>query len=595
MILTALNDYYNRVAGSGEDAPPPYGFAVQKVSGAIQLAPDGRFLGIVPLQDKDAKGRDRPRPMAVPEVGIRPGKQIKPAFLCDTAAFLLGYDIDGKQRAATKFPASAAHHQDLLLSAAHDPAAKAVLAHFATWNPAVAADILTPYTDLLQGWLVFLVDGRFAHDVPAVRMAWLRHFQAAGADLVGQCLVSGESDAPIARLHPNFKGVPGAQSSGASLVSFNFPAAESYGKTQSFNAPVSEAAAFGYGAALNHLLRPETGRRRIIGDMAVVMWAERGCAAENLLLDLADPGDLSPDEDAPPEDKARAAAVRDALERMAQGQLPIGFEADAGVRFHVLGLSPNAARLSVRLWLTDSLGELVERIGRHQQDLALVTDKRSPHPSLWVLANETRPKDADGRARGRGDDGLSKLRGDLLRAVLTGGAYPATLLPILLARFRADAHVTHPRVALLKALINRNRRINNHEREELPVALDDTRSETGYLLGRLFAALERLQEAAHGGDRNRTIRDKFLGSAAATPRSAFNHLLTLSEAHRRKGRRDNTGAAIRADKVISRMMAELTEIPAVLPPDEQALFFLGYYQQRQDFFTKRAENVAEAV
>lgn len=595
MILAALNDYYQRLAAAGgDDAPPPYGFAVQKVAGAIQLDRDGRFLGLVPLDIKDAKGKSRPRPMLVPQPpASKTGTGMNPAFLCDNGGYLLGRDLKGKpDRAARQFEASATLHRQVLTEL-NDPWARAVLGHFDKWDQTTD---LGDAEALLAGWLIFLVEETFIHDRLAVRGAWLRHFAGTGSAVLGQCLVTGEINVPIAQLHPYVSRLPG-QTNSPKLVSFNFAAAEHYGKEQSFNAPVGEAAAFGYAAALNRLLGSD--RKRTIGDMSVVMWAERPCAAEDYLMQLFDPVGLSPDDDAPPEAIARALTVRDALDRITQGLTPLELENDLQTRFFVLGLSPNAARLSVRLWRVSTLGELVDNVRSHQHDLALVTDgpNRVPWPALWTLVNETRAKDKDGRVRGRADnDKRFKLHGDLLRAAISGGPYPAALLPELLTRFRADGHVTHPRVALLKAVVQRARRIDRLEPEELPMALDDTRTDPGYLLGRLFAALERLQVAAQGSDLNRTIRDSHLGAASATPRNAFNHLLGLSEAHRRKGRRENPGGVIAADKVIARVMDSLHDIPPVLGQDDQALFFLGYYQQRQDFFTaKRGAPAAETV
>ncbi len=592
MILARLYDYYLRVAGSDPEAPPPPGFAVQKVVGAVQIDASGRFLGILPLKDMDAKGKARPRLMPVPQPPART-VAISAAFLCDNGGYLLGVDLKGKpERAQAQFAACAARHREIL-EGVDDPGAQAVLAFFDAWDPAAAGDALAGQEELLQGWLVFkLADAPgFVHDRPVIKDAWLRHVAAAEGQVIGQCLATGD-EAPIARLHPAIKGVPGAQSAGAALVSFNFDAAESYGKSQSFNAPVSEAAAAGYGAALNHLLRRDLGRSRTIGDTTFVFWAERPIPEENLLLDLLDPA--APVEDAPAEDVDRAKAVQEALAHLQGGTPPPAFEDNSDVAFYVLGLAPNAARLSVRFWLETTLGELTRNIGRHQRDLALVTDfpKRPRFPGLWSLVHDTRPKDGDGKARGRADsDKLFKMHGELLRAALTGQPYPAALLPVLLGRFRSDGHVTHPRLALLKALLNRRA---NPEMKELPMALDTSRRETGYLLGRLFAALERLQEAAQGGDLNRGIRDKFIGAAAATPRSVFNHLLPLSEAHRRKARRDNRGAAVQADRIIEAVMGDIADIPAVMAPDDQALFFLGYYQQRQDFFTKRSDATAVA-
>ncbi|MBY0430901.1 MAG: type I-C CRISPR-associated protein Cas8c/Csd1, partial [Rhodospirillales bacterium] len=284
----------------------------------------------------------------------------------------------------------------------------------------------------------------------------------------------------------------------------------------------------------------------------------------------------------------------DLLARIKAGRVPVELAADQDVTFYVLGLSPNAARLSVRLWQTDTLGTLLNRVGQHQRDLDLVIDhpKRPPCPSLRALANALRPKDGEGKARGRESlAALNKLLADLTRAVFGGGLYPATLLPLLLARFRNDRWITHPRVALLKALLNRSWRLGDLSRDvkrkELSMALDETRTEIGYRLGRLFAALELLQEKAHGDTLNATIRDKFIAGASTTPRTVFPYLLRLSQTHRKKARRDNRFAEKWLSSQVETIMAEVSDIPATLTSEHQALFFAGYYQQRQGFFTKR--------
>ena len=601
MILSALDAYYRRLSAGADETMPPYGFALQKVVGAIELDGEGRFLGLLDLQTKDDKGKARPVMKMVPSPPAGRTSGIRAAFLCDNGGYLFGYDLKGKaERAQNQFKASADLHRSLL-TGIDDPVAQAILRFFGSWNPADAAERITPETaELLGGWLVFWVDGAFAHDRPALRDLWRRQAGGQGSNIRGQCLVTGDTDQPIAELHPSIKGA-GGQTAGTFLVSFNFDAARSYDKKSGDNAPVGEAAAFGYGAALNHLLRRENNRCRTIGDMTVAVWAERPNPAEDWLMDFVDPARIDPAEDAPPEDKARAALVRDALDHLIQGQVPPDFEKDEGVRFYLLGLSPNAARLSVRLWQESNLGALLREIGKHQEGLALVTDfpKRPRYPSLWSLVHDARPKDAEGKARGKADnDKLFKLHGDLLRAAITGAPYPAALLPLLLARFRSDGHITHPRVALLKAVLSRH---DHPARKDLTMGLDETRTETGYLLGRLFAALERLQEAAQGDTLNRTIRDKFIGAASATPRTIFNHLMPSSEPHRKKARREGqndqkiAAKFWQAEKVVNAVMNQLDDFPPVLPPDDQALFFIGYYQQRQDFFTKKPAKAEPAV
>lgn len=593
MILSALDAYYRRVAGR-DDGPPPYGFDVAKVVGAVHLNADGGFLGLLDLREPDPKGKPRQRLMTVPRSPQRSGKVIKPAFLCDSAAFLLGVPPPGGDAwAEAKHEACRALHERLLGPVDH-PVARAILGFFTTWPPEQATERLADWADLLVGWLVFHVrdqEEAFAHDVPAIREAWAAEVEAGGSDLLGQCLVTGRQQVPLARLHPSIKGVDGAQGMGAPLVSFNFDAAKSYGKEQSFNAPVAERTAAGYTAALNHLLRRDLGHARIIGDTTVAIWAEKQSAGETLLPEMLDPVSLMIAEaNASDADKLRAQQVRDALDRVVAGQVPAALEQDQGVRFYVLGLAPNAARLSVRFWLSDTLGHLLKAIRCHQKDLELETDypSRPRYPSLRMLVLETRAKDRKGDPiGGESSKTLHKLYGDLSAAALRGTAYPASLIPVLLARFRADGHVTHPRVALMKAILTRRWRLDQLDRQELKMSLDETRTETGYILGRLFAVLERLQQAAHGDGLNTTIRDKFTASASATPGAVFPYLLKLGGAHFKKARRERKGLAHVLDRHVADLNDRLTGFPATLSVEDQGLFFVGYYQQRQALWAKR--------
>jgi CRISPR-associated protein Csd1 len=188
---------------------------------------------------------------------------------------------------------------------------------------------------------------------------------------------------------------------------------------------------------------------------------------------------------------------------------------------------------------------------------------------------------------------MKKLHGDIARAVLTGGPYPSTLPALLMARFRADGHINHPRAALLKAEFNRRKRLDGNEKEMLTMALDPDRRDVGYRLGRLFAVLERIQESAHGGAVNAGIGQKFLASASATPRTVFPHLLRLKGAHMKKVARDGKGLAVWYERLVSEIVDEVGDLPANLPLDQQGLFFLGYYQQRQALFRKGETVAAE--
>ena len=592
MILTALTDYYQRVAGR-DDGPAPLGFSLEKIVGAVRLSADGSFLGLLDLRTPDGKAKLRPTLMLVPQPPRRTVK-VTAGFLCDNAGYLFGLDRSGKpERAGQQFAASKAVHQDVL-SAVEDPVAKAILAFFASWDPDKAADRLADQEDLTAGWLVFQVEELgYAHERPDLSQAWRDHLAAKETGETGQCLVTGEVDVPIARLHPAIKGVPGAQSSGASLVSFNLDSFTSYGHEQGGNAPVSEHAAFAYGAALNHLLLPSSRQRLMIGDTVVAFWAERNSPAETFFPELLNP--TSADQE--PVDRER---IHEALTRLTRGRQLRDDRAslDPDVQFYVLGLAPNAARLSIRFWLSGSFGTFLEHIRQHYLDLDLVPDfpTRSPYPAAWSLARELLAKGSDGRPRSsaHGNDALDKLHGDLLRAILSGGPYPVSLLPLLLERLRSDRFHNHPRIALLKAVLNRKNRPGPGGRE-VSMGLDENRTDVGYLLGRLFAVLEQLQRDALGNV-GATLKDKFVASASSTPRFVFPHLMQASQAHLRKAQRKNWRLAESVERRKQAIVSRLTDYPDWLDIKQQGLFHIGYYHQRQALFRKtEAEPQAVSV
>ncbi len=603
MILSALYGYYKRTAGQGENSPPLLGFENAKVSGAIQIDLDGQFLGILDMRQSQIKGKPRPCLMSVPQPPVRT-VGIKAGFLCDAAGYCLGYDGKGKpERAQETFAASREIHETLLQNCVH-PVAQAILRFYEQWTPQTDTETLTAYAEEMSNWLVFAVhneDGQvcFAHAVPELQEIWMRHSANSASDILGQCLVTGRENVPIARLHGKVKGVREAQSSGASLVSFNFDAATSYGKTQSFNAPVSEEAAFGYVAALNSFLQPNNPNNRFFGDTTYIFWAERETPAESLMAALFDPP-LVDEKKAANDEIAMARRIQGTLDCLARGR-PLtdpDLLQSQDVQFYILGLAPNAARVSVRLWMVDTINNYLSHLGQHLEDLSLIKDHpdRTSYPSLWSLASQVHPKDQDGKTRGKNaGSATKKLCGDLFRAMISGSAYPASLLPLLLDRFRNDRYISHPRVALLKAYLTRWQRITQPNLEELPMALDENRTEIGYRLGRLFAVLERLQEAALGNTVNASIRDKFIASASATPATVYPYLLSLSLSHMKKARRKSAGSAVFFDKLIQSISNDLHEFPLVLSPTDQGLFFLGYYQQRQVFFQKHTAETNEVA
>lgn len=587
MILQALARYYQRLIERETKGIAPYGYSPEKVSYSILLSPEGEVAQVVDIRDTTGK-KPQPRMMSVPQPEKRTAG-IKSNFLWDKTSYVLGASASSK-RAGKEHEAFKAFHEEAL-AGTEDPGLSAFLSFLRKWGP----DQFCPpnFSDeMLDANIVFRLDGEetYLHERPAaqaIRARLLSGEAAAGSAEapVASCLVSGERW-PIARLHPAIKGVNGAQSSGASIVSFNLDAFTSYGKTQGENAPVSEQAAFAYTTVLNHLLRRgEHNRQRLqVGDTTVVFWAEaddvrQAETAELTFADLLDP---------PPEDGPEAERVRRVLDGVAQGRALDDIDPDLapGSRMYVLGLAPNASRLSIRFWQVDTLEVLTRRVVRHREDLHLEPSPWKTAPSVWRLALATAPS-RDGRAKS--EDIPPQLAGELMRAILTGNRYPGSLLNNLVMRMRTDGDISAVRVALCKAVLARNLRIQ-YSREEIPVSLDPTETNAGYLLGRLFYFLERAQQRALGSV-NAGIKDKYYGAASATPLLVFPLIVRNFENHiakLRKGDERDKGAARAIEREVAQLIDKLpTHYPSHLPIEDQGCFSIGYYHQQQAQFKRR--------
>ncbi|WP_366937688.1 type I-C CRISPR-associated protein Cas8c/Csd1 [Methyloversatilis sp.] len=393
--------------------------------------------------------------------------------------------------------------------------------------------------------------------------------------------------APIARLHPAIKGVNGAQSSGASLVSFNLDAFTSYGKSQGDNAPISEQAAFAYTSVLNYLLRrsPDNRQRLQVGDTSVVFWAEAAGseadaqAAESFLASLLVPAD----------DDSEAERLRTVLDGLSKGR-PLAELAPGlapGTRMYVLGLAPNASRLSVRYWQADTLEVFAKRLAEHAQDLRIEPLPWRVEPSVYRLLLATVPN-REG-AMPKADDAFDNLIGETMRAILSGGLYPRSLLANTVMRIRSDGNLSGMRAAICKGVLTRERRRGIHTSdEEIPVSLDKQSTLPGYQLGRLFAVLEYVQRCALGGQVNATIRDRYYGAASATPAAIFPVLLRNTQNHLGKLRKERPGQAVTLEREIRDIVEGLPDrFPRSLKIEGQGSFAIGYYHQSHTHFTKR--------
>lgn len=575
MILQALVAYYNKLAARGEISKP--GWAKAKISWAIELGDDGSVFGILPLKVESPDGKKQiPREILLP-APVKKTSGERSNFLWENAEYLLGVQTkeDGGKTAKRFVTAKELH--DSLLADVHTPVAEAIKAYFAACDPAAIASMLPDgcMDELRKGAnLTFLYQNRFPGEFPELCAAWDAHY---GGEKIGETfvdVVTGEVVVPEAT-HPSIKNVQDAQPSGAALVSFNAEAFESFGRKQNLNAPMGKETAFAYTSALNSLTGDEDHRQHI-GDMTVVYFAEDAEPVYQDVMDLCFAGS---------DDRVTDAELHSILQNIAAGKQTdfAGKTLSPDDRFYLLGISPNASRLSVRCFRQSSFGDVISRIKQHYDDIAIVTDNRSKWVDipLWALLRETVNPNANDKTP------APQMAGDTLRAVLTGGRYPETLYRRTLLRIRAEHDITRGKAAIVKGYLLRNtkhRKDYAYIKEASTMALNETSNYTPYVLGRLFSTLEAVQSAANPGI-NTTIKDKYFNSACATPAAVFPILLKLANSHLKKL---GGGLAVNYSKQIGALVARLeTAFPKTLSLEEQGAFILGYYHQTQKRLEKK--------
>lgn len=567
MILQSLNNYYERLAGETDSGIAPFGFSEQKIAFAIVLYPDGALSHFEDVRVTEGK-RSVNRPLIVPGQAKPSGSGINPCLLWDNPAYLLGFKLEDPKPDRTRICFEAFRAKHVALRSLIDCPEIAAVCHFLeAWKPEDAAKhpVLSEFA---TGFGVFQIANQrsYVHQLPAVLTYWKEELARTAREREGtmSCLVTGELAPPAFTHDPPIKGVRDAQSSGAKLVSFNCDAFTSYGKDQSLNAPVSEQAAFQYATALNHLLRPGSRQRILIGDSTAVFWSEKPTPVESIFSYLIDPAQVA--EQA--EDNGLNETIRNILSQISHGGQPSEL-GPQDTRFYLLGLAPNAARLSVRFWHVSRVGDLLCNIGDHYANLEIQRGPKDPEfPAIWQLLRETARESKD----------VSPLLGGALaRSILARSPYPQALPLAVINRIRADHRISATRAAILKAFL-----IRNHK-QTITMSLDTTKSDTAYLIGRLFAALEKTQEDALPSI-NATIRDRFYSSASATPGVVFPRLLRTYQHHLAKLQ---GGQKVNRERLVQEILGPIDAFPRHLNLEGQSLFALGYYHQRQSFFTKK--------
>jgi len=613
MILQALYNYYKILCADPDVDIAEPGYSKAPVSHALNLSPDGKLVDIIPLYNLVQQGKksvERPRRMNVPQQ-VKRSVNIEANVLCDNAAYVLGLtekEAKDPNYARKRFE-SFRDRNIAIFSKVNSGVARAIITFLRTYDPATAQDdpIIARHRDkLLEGGnLIFFVDGKNALDDPEIRQVWEKEYTSTQSTKKMQCLVTGEIE-PIARLHLDIKGVRGAQAKGAALVSFNLDAFTSYRRDQGENAPVSQSVAAGYVEALNYLLSDQNPHRKIyLGDTTVVYWADTAdrryaSAFYALLSPENQPANDEGSKTTRRRDKSAEQTMHAVAEKIEQGK-PLDLQAlreglNDSTRFYVLGLAPNASRLAVRFFLTEPFGVFAERIMQHYSDLNIIKeysgqpDYLSPYR---ILAECVSPKVTQREEELRSS--WSLLGGAFMRSILMDTPYPEGLYVAIMNRIRHDndeegrsRKITYIRAAFIKAHLLRKYRHQhpNPYQEALTMALNESYTHPAYVLGRLFAWLEKAQTEAIGREVNATIKDRYFTSACAAPASVFPVLLRLSQHHLAKA---EYGGHL--DRKIQELLnlLDARPFPSRLTLDEQGIFVLGYYHQRAAFYTRSTD------
>lgn len=585
MILTSLVNLYEVLAQKGKVDKP--GWSKVKVSYGLEIDAEGNLIRIISLkQQKEGGKKEEASSVSLP-MQVKRASNIAANFLCDTSTYFFGCDSkQNEKRSKRCFEASKELHK-LILKDNTSEASLAIINFFDKWNIEACEEILdksgcteNAKKEIISkgASLLIMPFGKKPTDFTDICNAWDTHYNSSGDDDKELCMVTGKH-LPIAKLHPSIKGVYGAQAMGTSLISFDAPAYRSFEKKQGFNSPVSEYAAFAYTTAINFLLS-EKEYVNHFGDTTVVCWTESDNESCQDIMTSCFGED----------DEITQEKLWSAVKKLSMGESVEwnGETVNPEENFYILGLSPNAARLSVRFFLQNNFGYFMRNIAKHDEEMSLVTPEfiKNTHFPIWKILKETvNPKSKNKSAK-------PQLAGDLLYSILTGYKYPETLFYNIMLRIKAERSVIAERevirTSVIKAYLLRN---YPEYKEELTMKLepDNVNHSLPYNLGRLFALLEWIQMMTNP-DMNTTIKDKYFTSAGSTPAVVFPLLIDLAQKHMRKLKSTKPGFCVNREKELSALFAEIQgEFPARMTMQEKGLFQIGYYHQTQANYSKNKE------
>lgn len=594
MLIKALCDYYDILADEGNIVPD--GYSKANVHYLVCLTPDGRIDEIIDWQETettlDKKGKPKekrvPREVTMPLRTEKPGIDANVIEQRPTYIFGLNYDSDcfthtDKTKKAEKSHTIFRQANLAFIEGLDSPVINAYRAFIENWIPQNETEnpwLLKLGKAYKTSSFAFCLSGRpdlLLHEDSLIKEKWEKEFTARSAasdnDVISQCAITGNKE-PIARIHNKIKGVYGGLATGSVFIGFKNSAGCSYGNEQSYNSNISEIAMKKYTEAFNYLLSDKR-HKSLIDDITVVYWAaekNEKCSGIMSRLVFGDDDKMNGENT----DRMLENLIKSARAgKLTYDKISGIDDIDGNVDFYILGIKPNSSRIAVKFIYHRRFGEILENIALHQSDMQI--DEKINPISLWRLKKELLPpkiKDAKIDA---------SLLAKIFKAIVYGTDYPSYLLSTLVLRVKTDKFINNVRAGAIKACINRKSRLSV-QKEELKLALDQSNKNQAYLCGRLFAVLEKLQQAASNNSLNRTIKDSYFSSAASNPALVFPKLLSLAQNHLKK-------VEIKTYTYFNKLIGEIIDdiddkFPETLTLIEQGTFMIGYYQQYQSFFKK---------
>ena len=583
MILQALKEFYDRKFSEG-GLPPP-GFEIREIPFIIVVDKQGNFISLEDTREPNESNRMVGKKFLVPSAKSRTSSITSETanLMWDNIGYVLGISTEDKpesqELANKKHAAWIESLMSLPANLRESPEGKAVIQFYQNGgiDSALKSQEIEECKKISGCNIAFRLN---SEHLPVPAGEAVKKYQKSQIDLpgkkgkvvVGTDLVTGKTG-QIVRLHRKTRIYGG----GDSLVSFQVNSGyDSYGKEQGYNSPITNNTEFSYTTALNYLLRSKN-QQIIIGDTQTLFWGSKENKLEEKISILFE------DPEAPDPD-SNVSQVKELFNSIRSGAY---IREDGEIPFFVLGLSSNSHRISVRFWENGSVSEFAEKIKQYFDDFSIISEPNQPefYPLKTILVNIS--------TLNKFENIPPSLAGDVMRAILKGTPYPAAMLQLAVRRIRSDVRnrVTRVRTATIKAYLNRYYGLYTHRKiKEITMKLDETQPSAGYQLGRLFATLERIQEKANPS-LNATIRDRFYGSACTSPVSVFPTLLRLKNHHLAKI--ESKGMVTWFEKKLGKIMDNVERFPSHLDLQEQGMFAIGYYHQRQDFFTRKEETSEE--